>query len=131
MIVILVDRNMEGDAALLWGTLAKDGWLEMVHMRLVTFADVNLPVDSTYRVLWDFDREHGMLLLTDNRNMKGEDSLEQTLREESTSDSLPVITIGSLDRMDESAYREQCTHRLVEIVIDLDRYLGYSRLFIP
>ncbi len=72
-----------------------------------------------------------MLLLTDNRNMKGDDSLEQTIREEVTADSLPVITIGSLDRIDESEYRQSCANRLVEIVIDLDCYLGYSRLFIP
>jgi hypothetical protein len=122
---------MEGDAALLWGTIAGDGWLEIVPMRLVTFADVNLPVDSSDRVVWRFAQEHRMLLLTDNRNMKGDDSLEQTIREEVTADSLPVITIGSLDRIDESEYRQLCANRLVEIVVDLDCYLGYNRLFIP
>lgn len=131
MTTILVDHNMEGDAALLWGTIAGDGWLEIVPMRLVTFADVNLPVDSSDRVVWCFAQEHRMLLLTDNRNMKGDDSLEQTIREEITADSLPVITIGSLDRIDESEYRQLCANRLVEIVVDLDCYLGYSRLFIP
>jgi hypothetical protein len=63
--------------------------------------------------------------------MKGDDSLEQTIRTELTVDSLPVITIGSLDRIDESVYREQCANRLIEIIIDLERYCGYSRLFIP
>ena len=72
-----------------------------------------------------------MLLLTDNRSMSGEDSLEQTLREENTPDSLPVLTVGSTDRLDEQAYREQCADRLVEIVIDLEYYLGTRRLFIP
>ncbi|MGH9842150.1 MAG: ACP S-malonyltransferase [Blastocatellia bacterium] len=131
MTTILVDHNMEGDATLLWGTIAGDGWLEIVPMRLATFADVNLPVDSNDRVVWRFAQEHRMLLLTDNRNMKGDDSLEQTIREEITADSLPVITIGSLDRIDESEYRQLCANRLVEIVVDLDCYLGYSRLFIP
>jgi hypothetical protein len=131
MTTILVDHNMEGDAALLWGTIAGDGWLEIVPMRLATFADVNLPVDSSDRVVWRFAQEHRMLLLTDNRNMKGDDSLEQTIREEVTADSLPVITIGSLDRIDESEYRQLCANRLVEIVVDLDCYLGYNRLFIP
>ncbi|MGH9831455.1 MAG: ACP S-malonyltransferase [Blastocatellia bacterium] len=131
MTTILVDHNMEGDAALLWGTIAGDGWLEIVPMRIVTFADVNLPVDSNDRVVWRFAQEHRMLLLTDNRNMKGDDSLEQTIREEITADSLPVITIGNLDRIDESEYRQLCANRLVEIVVDLDCYLGYSRLFIP
>jgi hypothetical protein len=93
--------------------------------------DVNLSVDSSDRMVWRFAQEHRMLLLTDNRNMKGDDSLEQTIREEVTADSLPVITIGSLDRIDESEYRQLCANRLVEIVIDRDCYLGYSRLFIP
>jgi len=54
MTAILVDHNMESDAALLWGTIAGDGWLEIVPMRLVTFADVNLPVDSNDCVVWRF-----------------------------------------------------------------------------
>ena len=51
--------------------------------------------------------------------------------EENTSSSLPVLTIGSSDRMDESGYRKRCAIRLVEIVLDLEIYLGSSRLFIP
>jgi hypothetical protein len=34
-----------------------------------------------------------MILLTGNRNLKDPDSLEQTIREENTPFSLPVITI--------------------------------------
>lgn len=63
--------------------------------------------------------------------MEGEASLEQTLRAGLTATSLPVLTIGSRDRLLESEYRQHCANRLVEIVIDLDRYLGYDRLFIP
>ena len=72
-----------------------------------------------------------MLLLTANRNAKGENSLEQTIREESTSISLPVITIGNLDRLVEREYRERCSARLADIVLSIDNYLGVSRLFIP
>ncbi len=54
MTTILVDNNMEGDAALLWGTIAGDGWLEIVPMRLATFADVNLPLDGSDRVMAQF-----------------------------------------------------------------------------
>lgn len=131
MITLLVDQNIEGNVVSLWGILAKDGWVDLIPMRLVTFADVNLPVDSDDRVVWRFAQQHRMLLLTDNRNMKGDDSLELTLREEVAANSLPVITIGSRARLDEHDYRQQCAYRLVEIVIDLDFYLGYSRLFIP
>jgi hypothetical protein len=64
MTTILVDHNMEGDAALLWGTIAKAGWLELVPIQMVTFADVNLPVDSNDRIVWRFAQQQRMLLLT-------------------------------------------------------------------
>lgn len=131
MTTVLVDHNMEGQATLLWGTLATDGWLDLVSLRLATFTEVGLPVISSDRVVWRFVQAQRMLLLTDNRSMKGRDSLEQTLREERTSQSLPVLTIGSLARLDEQAYRTLCAARLVEIVLDLELYAGVSRLFIP
>jgi hypothetical protein len=131
MITVLVDHNMEGQAILRWGALAAEGWLDLVPLRLMTFGEVGLPFDSDDRTVWRYVQAQRMLLLTDNRSMKGPDSLEQTLREERTSTTLPVITIGSLDRLDEQAYRERCATRLVEIALDLDAYAGVTRLFIP
>ena len=72
-----------------------------------------------------------MLLLTANRNGKGEDSLEQVMREENQPTSFPIITIADPDRVNESDYRERCVERLVEIVIDIQDYMGAGRLFIP
>ncbi|WP_353838774.1 hypothetical protein [Moorena sp. SIO4E2] len=63
--------------------------------------------------------------------MKGEDSLEQTIREDNTPTSLPILTIGNPDRLDESSYRQKCATRLIEIVLDLENYLGVGRIFIP
>jgi hypothetical protein len=65
--------------------------------------------------------------------MKDEDSLEETIREENIATSLPVLTIGSADRvMNERDYCEQCAIRIAEIIIDLvEKYLGTGRLFIP
>lgn len=131
MKTILVDHNMEGHAILLWGTLAAEGWLETIPLRLVTFAEMGLPPNSSDREVWRFAQAQHMILLTDNRSMKGQDSLEQTIREENTSTAIPVITIGRLDRLDEREYREQCAVRLAEIALDLDEYLGTGRLFIP
>jgi hypothetical protein len=131
MTTILGDHNMEGRATLLWGTLASEGWLDLVPLHLVTFAEAGLPVNSSDRVVWRFAQTQRMLLLTDNRSMKGENSLEQTIREESTATSLPILTIGSVDRLDKRDYRDRCATRLVEIVLDLDYYVGVSRVFIP
>lgn len=128
---VLVDHNLKGQALVLWGTLAAEGWLDLFPLRLVTFEEVGLPINSNDRAVWRFAQAKGMILLTGNRSRKGPDSLEQTIREENTVSSLPVITVASVARLDERSYREQFASRLVEIVLDLNNYLGTGRLFIP
>ena len=131
MITVLADRDVEGQAFLLWGTLSATGWLELLPMRLVRFADVGLPYDSTDREVWRFAQASQMLLLTNNRNMDGVDSLEQTIHDEGHATALPVITLGRAERMSEGIYREQCVTRLLEIIVDLEDYHGVGRIFIP
>lgn len=131
MTTILVDHNIEGQAALLWGTLHAEGWPDLLPLRLARFVDVGLRYASTDREVWHFAQARRMLLLTANRNMVDDDSLEQTIRGENHATALPVVTIGKVERIVEAGYREQCATRLVEIVLSLDDYLGAGRLFIP
>jgi hypothetical protein len=72
-----------------------------------------------------------MILLTANRKMKGRDSLEQTIREENTPVSLPVVTIGRVNRLSNRKYREQCAARLAEIIMYPETCIGVGRVFIP
>jgi hypothetical protein len=73
-----------------------------------------------------------MILITANRSMKGKDSLEQVMREENTPTSLPVVTIGNIERLlTEPDYRDRCVNRLVDIVVDIEDYQGARRIFIP
>ncbi len=116
---------------MLWRTLHTEGWLELLPMQFVMLSQVGLPHESNDREIWRFAQKNGMILLTANRNMKGEDSLEQTIREENTLTSLPVLTIGNVNRMVERSYRERCETLLLEIVSDLENCLGTGRIFIP
>ncbi|MEK7440419.1 MAG: DUF5615 family PIN-like protein [Chloroflexota bacterium] len=127
----LADHNLEGQAVLLWMTLEDRGWLEILPIKLLKFSDVSLPNESTDREVWRFAQQHNFILLTGNRKMKGKDSLEQTIREENSPSSLPVLTVGKVERLEERLYRERCADRLVEIVIDIDNHRGVGRLFIP
>lgn len=128
----LVDHNLKGHARILLGSIASQGWLDSVPIRFVTFEEMGLSIDSNDRVVWRLAQENQMILLTANRSMKDKDSLEQVMREESTSNSLPVITIGNADRvLNDSSYRERCVDRLVEIVIYIGNYVGARRVFIP
>ncbi|MBE2199026.1 MAG: ACP S-malonyltransferase [Anaerolinea sp.] len=131
MTVILADHDIEGQAYSLIGVLGVEGWLEVVDLRLTTFAQVGLSFDSSDRVVWRFAQENGMILLTNNRNMDSADSLEQTLREENTPTSLPIVTIANVGRLSEKQYRERCAFQLLEIVLELQKHLGRSRVYIP
>lgn len=129
--MVLADYNLNQQAILLAGSLVAGGWLDLVPIRLVTFEGVGLAADSSDQVVWQFAQTNGMLLLTGNRNAKGADSLEQVMRERNLPTSLPIITIGDPKRVNEYNYRERCIERLVEIVIDIQDYMGSGRLFIP
>jgi hypothetical protein len=114
------------------GAIASQGWLELVRIRFLTFAELDLPTDSDDRMVWRLAQENQMILLTANRSMKGKDSLEQVMREESISVSLPVVTISNADRLlNDSEYRGRCVEKLIEIVLDIDSYRGARRIFIP
>jgi len=130
--IFLIDHNLKGHALVFFGAIATQGWLDTVSLQFVTFAEMELSINSDDRVVWRLAQENQMILLTANRSMKGKDSLEQVMREENTAISLPVITIGNADRLlNDSEYRERCVERLIEIVLNIDDYRGSMRIFIP
>jgi Domain of unknown function (DUF5615) len=128
----LIDHNLRGHAVVLLGSLTANGWLDLLSIRFILFEEVGLPIDSDDRMVWQLAQSNQMILLTANRSMKGKNSLEQVMREENTSTSLPVVTIGNIDRLlAEPGYRERCVNRLVEIVVDIEDFRGARRIFIP
>lgn len=128
---VLLDHHLKKQGILLWATMGGEGWLKLLEIPMLTFRDVGLPINSSDRSVWRFAQEKHLILLTGNRNSESEDSLEQTIRNENTPSSLPVVTIGMVSRMEERAYREQCAERLVEIVLNIENYLGIGRIYIP
>ena len=129
--IFLVDYNLDGYALIFLGILTKFGWLEFISIQFITFREAGLPMESSDHIVWRYPQENNMIILTANRNMKGDDSLEEVMRKENTAKSFPVVTIGNLDRLDEFDYRERCVERLIEIILDIEQYMGAGRLFIP
>lgn len=128
----LVDHNLKGQAQILLGNITRQGWLDLLPIQFVFFDDVGLAINSSDRTVWQLAQTNQMILLTANRSMKGQDSLEQVMREANTVESLPVITISDSDRiLTDANYRVRCVDRLVEIVIYIGNYKGASRIFIP
>ena len=130
--IFLIDHNLKGHALILFGAIASQGWLDIVSIQFATFAELDIPTDSDDRIVWRLAQKNRMVLLTANRSMKGKDSLEQVMREESTSASLPVVTISNADRLlNDPEYRSRCIESLIEIVLSIDSYRGAQRIFIP
>jgi len=57
--------------------------------------------------------------------------LAQTIQDENTPTSLPVVTVSVVDRLRERHYRERCVERLIEIIVDIENHLGVGRIYIP
>ena len=49
---VLVDHDLEGDARRIWGVLTSEGWVALLSLRLTTFMDEGLPLNSTDRQVW-------------------------------------------------------------------------------
>ena len=90
----LIDPNIEGCARILLGKIASQGGLELIPIRFIAFKDIKLLILSNDRKVWHVAQANQMIVLTANRNMEDEDSLEQVLCEENTLESFPVITIS-------------------------------------
>ncbi len=117
--IFLIDHNLKGHALVLFGAIATQGWLDIVPMQFVTFAEMDLLIDSDDRTVWRLAQENQMILLTANRSMKGKDSLEQVMREENTSESLPVITVSNADRLEVGALKVLLKSCLILIPIEV------------
>jgi hypothetical protein len=97
-----------------------------------SFEHLGLASNTPDSTVWKLCQERGIVLLTGNRNSEGEDSLEQTIRRESTSNSLPVFTISDPTRlMKDSQYARQVAVRIHDYLQVLDRLKGAGRMYLP
>jgi hypothetical protein len=131
MIGLLSDHDIEFYARLLWSHFSGPEWESIGVSGFATFHDLGIDIESSDRDVWQYCQRHNLLLITANRNMDESDSLEAVVRELGQPDSLPVLTIARPKWLMNESYREQCAYRVAGIVIDLARYCGTGRQFIP
>jgi hypothetical protein len=102
-----------------------------VRVPAMTFGEIGLPLNVKDDMLWQACQSRGLLLITQNRNRDGPDSLEAAIKSGGV-DSLPVLTIADGARLlSDAEYAERAAARLMEILLDLDRLLGCGRLYLP
>jgi hypothetical protein len=128
---ILLDHDVEGHARYLQAGLRETGWDRDITVAFVRVRDLGLPDDSSDQDIWRFAQQHRLLLITSNRNQENETSLQATIERENTPEALPVLTLSQANRLLIPDYRQQAVHKLVEIIICLENYLGIGRIYIP
>ena len=135
MVTLLVDANLDGHAELLDLRLRTDTWRELrdhLDLHFLYFEEVGLDRTTKDDVVWRFCQERSYYLLTANRNRRGEDSLEATIRREGTAQSLPVFTFADADHIYQSAaYLDEVVESLLEYLLDEGNCRGTGRLFLP
>jgi hypothetical protein len=128
---ILLDHDIEGHAKYLQAGLRETGWDRDITVAFVCLRDLGVPDDSSDQDIWRFAQQHRLLLITSNRNQENETSLQATIERENTPEALPVLTLSQANRLLLPDYRQQAVHKLVEIILDLENYLGIGRIYIP
>ena len=110
-------------------------WAEIwdsMDIELLDFSDLGLSVDDDDRTIWNMLQRKQVVLITNNRNEHGLDSLQATIKRSNTIDSLPVITISRIDNLhNDREYAMRVIAKLVEILFELDQHRGAGRLYIP
>ena len=135
MITLLADANIQGPISHLMARMQAEPWREFwdwLHLRYLSFADVGLDSADSDVVVWHRCQEQEILLVTDNRNNKGPDSLEATIRAHNTARSLPVFTVSDARRLLSSPdYADRVIDRLFRYLLELDAIRGTGRLYLP
>jgi len=132
---ILSDICIGAQIRILVGVFTSPPWQEIwsgLNLSYHTFRDVNIAPDTSDSDVWDFCQREQMVLITANRNMRGPDSLENTIRTRNTIDSLPVFTIADAEEIFHSrSYTDRVVEKLLGTLLEIDKYRGTGRLWLP
>jgi hypothetical protein len=109
--LIATDNDMVGAVRVFRRILASPEWVELtatLEIEFIELKDVALPADASDIAVWQSSQEVGALLITGNRS-SGEGSSDQTIAEQGSPESLPVLTIGDPRRViRDPVYAREC-----------------------
>jgi hypothetical protein len=135
MLGIMADNDVQGQfdelLRLLRSPLWKEIWLDL-QITDTSFENIGLPRTAPDAVVWQVYQDRQIMLVTGNRNDDGPDSLEATIQRRNQLDSLPVITLWRPRKILESKeYLHRTAENMLERLMDLDRYRGAGRIYVP
>ena len=132
---ILADNNVRGQVEYLVALMRSEAWAEFwedLGLVLVHFEDVGLAQRASDREVWQKCQDEQLVLITENRNHAGPESLEAIIRAHSGPASLPVFTIADIKKLNPSrAYAEMIVEKLLDYLQRIDSLRGTGRLYLP
>ena len=132
---ILADANATGYVEALVRAMRAEPWAEFwqeLGLVLRHFEDVGLSTAATDHDIWHRCQAEQLILVTDNRNDDSPTSLEATIRQHGTPDSLPVFTIANLRKLAaDRAYAERVVMSFYDYLLRIDEVRGTGRLYRP
>src|SRR5205823_8471010 len=112
-----------------------EAWTEFwqaLGLVLYRFEDVGLSGSSTDLEVWNVCQAEQLILITDNRNLDSEDSLEATIRRNNTPESLPIFTIADVSEFrTDNSYVERVVETLFDYLLRIEDVRGTGRLDLP
>ena len=132
---ILADMNCQLHLEILMHLWQTPKWREIwdsLGLLVPTFDDLGLAHNCPDALLWQTCQDQRLIFLTANRNDDKPDSLESTIRERNTPTSLPVFTLANATRVrNDRDYAQRVAERLLEYMLDIEKYYGTGRLYVP
>jgi hypothetical protein len=132
---LVADANIQGQVEYLVPAMEAEEWADfwqVLGLRLDRFEDVGLTTAATDLEVWNVCQTQELILITDNRNLDSEDSLEATIRRHNTPGSLPVFTIADLyEFRTNNSYVQQVVEALYDYLLRIDDIRGTGRLYLP
>jgi hypothetical protein len=105
---------------------------EELELEIVTFENLGLDRRSPDSLVWRTCQDQQIVLVTANRNQEGSDSLEATIRAFNKINSLPVFTLANPDRiLVDRDYADLVAERMLDRLIEIDKFLGAGRIWLP
>ena len=132
---ILADVNIQGHVDLLVVLMQAEPWKlfwDHLHLKYAHFAEFGLAPKAPDSLVWETCQKEELVLITDNRNKKGLDSLEATIQTRNTPTSLPVFTVANVPHLRASRdYADRVIDKLLDSMFQIDALRGTGRLFLP
>ncbi len=132
---LVADANIQGQVEYLVQRMQADAWADFwqaLGLVLYRFEDVGLSTSATDLEVWNVCQAEQLILVTDNRNLDSEDSLEATIRRNNSPQSLPVFTIADMNEFrTNSSYVERMVEALYDYLMRIDDVRGAGRLYLP